>query len=96
MHKLRAYWRAFRGYCPNCNLDAPAIDHCPCCENYRGTFPPAHHLAAKWLYRYLNPTRYRTHGTVRRLPDGSLRFTSDPASEAQRSLELEPRQGVEP
>lgn len=54
MSKLRAYWRAFRGYCPACNLDAPAIDTCPVCHNYRGEFPPSRCLAATWLAHYFS------------------------------------------
>lgn len=64
MKKLRAYWRAFRGYCPACNLDAPAIDTCQVCHNYRGEFPPAPGVAAAWLMLYCDlagdvPADYR-------------------------------------
>jgi hypothetical protein len=54
MSKIRAYWRAFRGYCPACNLDAPAIDTCQVCHNYRGEFPPPPAIAAGWLMLYFD------------------------------------------
>lgn len=54
MSKFIAYYRAFRGYCPQCNSDAPAIDRCPCCKSYRGTFPPDDALPAVWLARYFD------------------------------------------
>lgn len=50
--KLRAYWRAFRGYCPACNSDAPECDNCKVCLNWRGTFPPQNWLPAIWLQRH--------------------------------------------
>jgi hypothetical protein len=54
MKKLRAYWRAFLGYCPACNLEAPAIDTCQVCHNYRGEFPPSKAVAAGWLMLYFH------------------------------------------
>ena len=54
MSKIRAYWRAFRGYCPACNLDAPAIDRCQVCHNYRGEFPPPPVVTAGWLMLYFD------------------------------------------
>ena len=52
MNHLKQWWRAYRGYCPNCNLDAPAIDHCVVCNGYRGSWPPPHWLRATWLHNY--------------------------------------------
>lgn len=56
--KLRAYIRSFRGYCPRCNSDAPEIDICRACENWRGPFPPPNWLAATWLIRHLEPKEW--------------------------------------
>lgn len=52
LRKLVAYWRAFRGYCPRCNSDAPELDTCLICERWRGSFPPSNQLAARWLYKH--------------------------------------------
>lgn len=49
-----AFWRAFRGYCPTCNLDAPEIDNCPTCENYRGDWPPPRSLSTLWLHAHFS------------------------------------------
>ena len=52
--KLQAYIRAFRGYCPRCNSEAPAIDVCRVCEGYCGTFPPPSVLPAHWLVKFFS------------------------------------------
>ncbi len=52
MSKVKAYFRAYMGYCPNCNLDAPAIDMCDVCCGYRGDWPPTRRLAAHWLAKH--------------------------------------------
>jgi hypothetical protein len=45
--KLRAYKRAFLGYCPRCNSDAPECDSCRVCANDR-TWPQT---SARMAYR---------------------------------------------
>lgn len=50
--KFTAYFRAFRGYCPACNSDAPAIDNCQVCYGWRASFPPANWLPPVWLMRF--------------------------------------------
>lgn len=45
--KLLAYKRAFLGFCPRCNSDAPEIDKCPICANDR-TYPQTN---ARMAYR---------------------------------------------
>lgn len=45
--KLRAYSRAFIGFCPRCNSDAPELDTCRVCAGDR-TFPLS---AARSAYR---------------------------------------------
>ena len=57
-NRLVAYWRAFRGVCPRCNSDAPAIDTCKACEGWRGSFPPPNWLAATWLMRHFEPQEW--------------------------------------
>lgn len=56
--EIRAFWRCFRGYCPTCNSDAPAIDSCQSCMNWRGAFPPDRWLAAVWLMRHFEPKNW--------------------------------------
>jgi len=45
--KLRAYKRAFLGYCPRCNSDAPELDTCCVCGGDR-TWPQT---AERMAYR---------------------------------------------
>lgn len=52
LQERRMWSRLRRGYCPWCNLDAPAIDTCPVCLTFRGSFPPMLHVRAAWLERY--------------------------------------------
>lgn len=57
---LLAFWRAYRGFCPTCNSDAPEIDACQSCQNWRGPFPPPRWIAARWLMRHFEPKEW--HG----------------------------------
>lgn len=51
LRMIPAKWRAFNGFCPSCNSDAPEIDNCPCCESYGygQPFPPSAEIKHKWL-----------------------------------------------
>lgn len=56
---LIAWIRCIKGYCPECQSNAPALDRCPVCAAYRsaqGGFPP-HIIRASWMASWL-----RFHG----------------------------------
>jgi len=40
--------------CPECNSDAPELDHCPVCEGYRDGYPPADHIKGRWLLNWMH------------------------------------------
>lgn len=46
--KMRGYWRVCWNLCPECNSDAPEIDHCRCCGGSR-EFP----LSQVTMRRYM-------------------------------------------
>lgn len=56
--RLQAFWRAWWHLCPTCNSDAPAIDHCQSCQNWRGLYPPPDWLVATWLMRHFEPKNW--------------------------------------
>jgi methionyl-tRNA synthetase len=57
MKKLKAFIGCFIwGFCPKCNSDAPAIDTCKVCKNYRSfeeNQTPKEILKAEWWLRYV-------------------------------------------
>lgn len=50
--RLLARWRLWFGLCPYCNSDAPLLDDCPVCENYRGQYPPKASTKDLWQHRF--------------------------------------------
>ena len=57
LERLVGYWRLWRGYCPACNLDAPAIDTCPVCHGFespapRHPWPPGHLQLELWRRKW--------------------------------------------
>ena len=49
----------FLGFCPACNSDAPEVDTCPVCRQYRemnpgsiGIFPPPKEVIELWKINY--------------------------------------------
>jgi hypothetical protein len=58
LEKLIGRWRLWRGYCPACNLDAPAIDTCPVCHGFDSAapttpWPPGHMQLELWRRKWL-------------------------------------------
>lgn len=52
--KLVGNWRLWRGYCPACNSDAPAIDTCVICEGCPcAPWPPNHLQLELWHRKWL-------------------------------------------
>ena len=56
---LRAIYRTLLGFCPNCASDAPKVDTCPLCKDYReafrkgeAEFPPDLSTRGYWLDNY--------------------------------------------
>lgn len=45
-------WRLWRGYCPECNLDAPELYECPVCQYYSGRWPPSEDTKQAWWNRW--------------------------------------------
>lgn len=54
LERLIGRWRLYRGYCPACNLDAPAVDTCDVCANYHAgkPWPPDHLQLESWRRRW--------------------------------------------
>ena len=54
MKRFFAWLSAIRGYCPECNCDAPKTDSCEVCGNYRhkGEFPPDWVQKAAWIMNW--------------------------------------------
>ena len=50
-HRMRARWRAWLGFCPRCNSDAPHVYDCEICNDFRGH--ERHRLAPHWLAEWL-------------------------------------------
>ena len=52
----RGKFRTSMGFCPLCNSDAPEIDDCPICEDYRliknDQFPPPQSVINFWREEY--------------------------------------------
>lgn len=56
MRYFIGWWRMLFNFCPECNSDAPAIDNCPVCRNYRGYVDKA--IKAKWWKKFVaKPTK---------------------------------------
>lgn len=51
-NRLLAWWRVKWGFCPACNSDAPLIDNCPVCLNYRGKYPPIKKVTDFWMSNF--------------------------------------------
>jgi hypothetical protein len=63
IRKLVGNWRLWRGYCPECNSDAPDVDTCEVCEGYYGPPWPSSHLQLElWRRRWLRLEAIRRQG----------------------------------
>lgn len=61
--RLVGRWRLFRGHCPRCNGDAPAVDECAVCARVLTTglirddkhrlYPPSRTTKALWWYNWM-------------------------------------------
>ncbi len=54
--KLRGWWRAKWGFCPECNNDAPELDSCRVCGGYSvasgGEYPHPKEAQERWWKRF--------------------------------------------
>lgn len=62
LERIRGRWRLWLGYCPACNLDAPALYDCQVCEYYQGPWPAGYRTLALWRKRWASGAPFGRSG----------------------------------